>query len=158
MQFQPDGMSPEDLKRLLEAVPQLAIAPSGLVGVIAVAQVAEAAGVTIELLAIEVREAGALVTWRARADRAVGIMIPQVSISDDQGTAYRAFGGSGGGDEHTWSGEIALLPFPPAGVTLDIVIERLGGDEHMRMPGWTPNAPIPGPWRFTVPTHGIKRR
>ena len=102
MDFRPEGIPPEEFARLLEIVPQLAIPPSRLVGVVAVAQIAEVAGVTVELLAIEVREGGALITWRARADRAVGLLIPRVSVTDDQGTKYRALGESGGGDERSW--------------------------------------------------------
>jgi hypothetical protein len=158
MDYQPEGMPQEDLARLLEVVPQLGISPSRLVGVVAVAQVAEASGVTMEMIAIEVREAGALITWRARADRSIGILVPRVSITDDQKTEYRAFGDSGGGDERSWSGEIALMPPPPPGVTLTIEIESLGANERMRMPGWTPNDPVSGPWRFTVPTRDIQRR
>jgi hypothetical protein len=60
MDFQLEGVPPEELARLLEMVPQVAIPPSQLVGVVAVAQVAEASGVAVEMLAIEVREAGAL--------------------------------------------------------------------------------------------------
>ena len=158
MDFRPEGIPPEDLARLLEMVPQLAIPPSRLVGVVAVSQVAEVAGVTVELLAIEVREGGALITWRARADRAVGLLIPRVSITDDQGTEYRAFGESGGGDERCWSGEIAVIPPPPPGVTLTVDIASLGANEQMRMPGWMPMEPVSGPWTFTVPTRDIARR
>ena len=158
MDFQLEGVPPEELARLLEMVPQLAIPPSQLVGVVAVAHLAEASGVTVEMLAIGVREAGALITWRARADRRVGILIPRVSITDDQLTEYRAFGDRGGGDERSWSGEIALIPAPPPGVTLHIEIETLGANERMPMPGWTPNGPVSGPWRFTVPTRDIQRR
>jgi len=158
MDFQLDGVPPEELARLLERVPQLAIAPSRLVGVVAIAQVAEASGVTVEMLAIEVREAGALITWRARADRNVGILIPRLSITDDQNTEYRAFGESGCGDERSWSGEIAVIPPPPSGVTLQIEIETLGANERMHMLGRTPNEPVVGPWHFTVPTRDIAAR
>jgi hypothetical protein len=158
MDFKLEGVPPEEMARLLEMVPQLAIPPSRLVGVVAVAQVSEAAGVTVEVLAIEVREAGALITWRARADRSVGILIPRVSITDDQNTDYRTFGDSGGGDGRSWSGEIALIPSPPRGVTLQIEIESLGANERMGMPGWMPNEPVSGPWRFKVPTRDLRER
>lgn len=144
--------------RLLDIVPEMSIAPSPLVGVIAVAQVAEANGTSVELLAIEVREAGALIHWRARFDQGVGFLMPRVSMTDERSTAYRVFPAEGGGDEHSWAGSVAILPSPPTLATLTIVFESFGADERIRMPGYLPQEPILGPWRFTIETSEIRNR
>jgi hypothetical protein len=146
MNFDMEGMPPEAHKRLLEEMPEVGIAPSKLVGVIAVSKVVDAAGVTVEVLSVEVREAGALVHWRCRADRSIGLLMPKVSITDDRATTYRVGTAGGGGDERLWAGEIAVIPAPPSDAMLSIVIESFGADLRMRMPGWVPGEPVTGPW------------
>jgi hypothetical protein len=153
-----EGIPPEALKRLLEQMPELAIGPSRLVGVVAVGRVVETNGVTVEILSVEIREAGALVHWRSRADRTIGLLVPTVSISDDRGTEYRASTAHGGGDERSWVGDIAITPPPERGAVLSIGIETFGVDPRMRMPGWVPGEPVDGPWLFTVDTGDIRPR
>lgn len=118
MEFQMDGFPPDALRRLLEEMPGLAIAPSGLVGVVAVSKVVEDAGVSVEVLSVEVREAGALVHWRSRANRSIGFILAAVSITDDRGTVYQTSTATGGGNERSWTGELAVVPAPPDDATL----------------------------------------
>jgi hypothetical protein len=153
-----EGLPPEDLERLLREMPELAIAPSPLVGVVAVSGVIEIAGLSVEVLSLEVRQAGALIHWRSRADRSIGFLAPQVSITDDRGTKYRALEANGGGDERSWSGQIAIVPAPPDDAMLSVLIDAFGADPRMRMPGWIPGEPGPGPWRFAIDTRDIRRR
>jgi len=150
-------MPPEAVAKLLETMPELSVAPSALVGVVAVAQVAEAGGVTVELLSVEVREAGALVHWRARSERAIAMLVPQISISDDKSTAYRAHPAEGSGDERSWTGSLAVLPTLPLGTMLTIVFESFGADERIQMPGYIAAEPIAGPWRFAIDTSDIRK-
>lgn len=158
MDFHMQGMPPEAIQRLLEEMPNLAIEASGLVGVVAIAQVVEAEGVQVEVLSVEVREAGALIHWRCRAGRPVGFLVPRVAVSDDRGTAYRVASASGGGDAQSWAGEIALTPAPPADVSLSVTFESFGADPGMAMPGWTPPHPVEGTWQFSLSTRVIRRR
>ena len=153
-----EGIPPEDLERLLREMPELAIAPSSLVGVVAVSRVVELAGLSVEILSLEVRQAGALIHWRCRADQSIGFLAPQVSITDDRATRYRTLEAGGGGDDRSWSGQIAVVPAPPDDAMLSIVIEAFGADPRMRMPGWVPGEPVPGPWRFAIDTRDITRR
>jgi len=153
-----DGLPPDALRRLVEEMPGLAIAPSGLVGVVAVSKVVEDAGVAVEVLSVEVREAGALLHWRSRANRSIGFFLAAVSITDDRGTAYQTSTASGGGDERSWAGEMAVIPAPPDDAMLTIVITSFGADPDLRMPGWTPLEPVEGHWKFVVDTRDIRRR
>jgi hypothetical protein len=114
--------------------------------------VVEAEGIQVEMLSVEVREAGALIHWRCRADRPVGLLVPRVSVSDDRGTGYRVSSASGGGDSQSWAGEIALTPAPPADASLSVTFESFGTDPGMAIPGWTPPQPVEGTWRFSVST------
>lgn len=158
MDFMFEGTPPEELAKLLEMMPELRIAPSPLVGVVPVAQVEAVNGLTIEMLALEVREAGAFASWRALADRSFGFLQPHVSITDDLGTEYRALAGNGGGNERSWAGEIAMTPAPPAGAILTIVVDGFGPDERIPLLGRVPPAPVTGPWRFAIETRDIRRR
>ena len=153
-----EGMPDEVRRRLMDMVPQMEIAPSALVGVIAVAQVAEGNGVSVELLSIEVREAGALIHWRDRFDKGGGPLMPRVSMTDDRSTAYRVLLADGGGDEHSWAGSLAVVPSPTASSKLVIEFESFGADERMRMPGYIPQEPMFGPWRFAIDASDIRKR
>jgi hypothetical protein len=153
-----EGIPPEELERLLKEMPELAIAPSPLVGVVAVAGVVEIAGLSVEVLSLELRQAGALIHWRCRADRSIGYLVPRASITDQNGTKYRTSEANGGGDERSWSGEIALVPAPPEDAMLSLVIEAFGADTRMRMPGWVRGEPVAGPWTFAIDTRDIRRR
>jgi hypothetical protein len=153
-----EGIPPDALRRLLEEMPELAIAPSGLRGVVAVGAVSEVAGIAVEMLSLEVRELGALLHWRCRADRASGFLMPDVSVADDRATQYRLSHAHGGGDERHWAGEIAITPPPPAGAMLSITIKSFGVDPRMRMPGWVPGEPVEGPWDFRIDTSNLRPR
>jgi hypothetical protein len=158
LDFDLEGMPEEARNKLFAMMPELLIAPSPLHGVVAVAQVAETGGITVELLSIEVREAGALLHWRARSDQPIGFLMPQVSASDQHSTPYRVLPADGGGDERSWAGSLALLPTPPSLAMLSVVFESFGADERMRMPGYVPREPIVGPWQFSVDTSDIAER
>lgn len=156
MDFVPDSVPPEQWARILEDMPWLDIPSTPLVGVVGVGTTAEAQGVTVELLAIEIREGGAVVHWRARASREVGLLMPDVTVADDRSTNYRVAPAQGGGGGRDWSGETMFLPAPPTDATLTIEVSSFGPPFGMPpMPGYTPLPPVAGPWRFEVPITGM---
>ena len=134
----------------MEEMPWLSIVPSPLVRVIPIGQTVEAAGVTVELLAIEVRERGAVLYWRARADRELPLQVAEVSVVDDHGTAYRVDPGGGGGNFRSWEGQTFARPAPPADARLTIVLDTFRQDPRTLMTGGPPMGPVHGPWRFDV--------
>lgn len=158
MEFQMDGLPSEAIQRLLDEMPSLAIAPSALVGVIPVAKVVDASGISVEVLSVEVREAGALIHWRCRADRAIGLLMPSATVTDDRSTNYRVSTANGGGDDRSWAGEIAITPAPPSTCLLSIAFSSFGADPQMKMPGWIAGPPVDGPWTFDVATSDIRAR
>ena len=126
------------------------IGPSPLVGVVPVAMTVDTAGVIVDLLAIEVRELGAILYWRARSSREVLLLSAKVSMSDDRGTPYRVTEAGGGGDGHTWQGQTFALPAPPRRARLGVVLESFGPSADMPLPPHLPTERVPGPWSFEV--------
>jgi hypothetical protein len=113
-----------------------------------VLQTVEAAGLSVQLVAIEEHEAGLSMTVDVRAG--LGAYPPasmaRVSLTDDVGTAYRASAQGQGG----WPGRMryqvtAIPPLPPTATRLDIAIDRFV-DPFM---GSRDRAV--GPWAFSVP-------
>jgi hypothetical protein len=97
------------------------IAASPLVRVIGLGQVTVDAGISVELIALEIRGAGSILFWRARpeAPRMLGQL--RCTVHDDAGTPYEAMPVSWSSDERASRGEIALTPGPrPEATTLQI--------------------------------------
>jgi hypothetical protein len=123
---------------------------SPIVRVLAVGQVVEAAGITVELLAIEVRETGALLYWRAHPPQNIVLMDAIVSMSDDAGSLYHVRPAQSSGSALRWEGQSLVIPAPPAGARIDIVLERFGGPSGRPIALDIPEQPIHGRWRFEV--------
>lgn len=107
-----------------------------------------AAGVTIELIALEIRDDGCVATLVAHTRPPTGQVghFVVLNVSDDAGTAYFASGGSSGsaGSEASRH-EIRFAPAPPANTrTLTIEIEAFSD------PFLGPLTELRGPWVFTV--------
>jgi hypothetical protein len=126
------------------------IPQSPLVDVVGVARNVVAAGLTVELLAIERRAQGAVLYWRARSDREGMLLSADVSISDDRDTPYHVIRGNGGGDSHAWEGQTIVLPAPPAGARLMITILSFGPNDQMPMLPDFPTEHVTGPWTFEI--------
>jgi hypothetical protein len=125
--------------------------PQGvLVQVVGIGRTVVAAELTVDLLAIEIREQGAVIYWRARSTRAGLLLSADVSISDDLGTAYHVIPGGGSGDSHAWEGQTLVLPPPPAAMHITITLQSFGPDDHMPLPSHLPAERVPGPWVFDV--------
>ncbi len=117
--------------------------------VIGVGQVVEASGVSVELLVIEIREAGALLYLRARPVDGVRFLTAAVSVSDQSGTAYRTLDAGSHGSALHWAGQSVVMPAPPPGSRLHIEILSFGWPRDY--PEERRGATVVGPWRFDMP-------
>jgi hypothetical protein len=109
----PEDLTPEMLERLREFVPQLEVNAGPLRRVIPIAQAVEVSGTRVELIAMEIREAGAIVYWKAFTSEASLIGPIQADVSDDRGTVYRTHSMEYGGSDTMWKGELVVTPAPP---------------------------------------------
>jgi hypothetical protein len=151
LDFLPESIPPEHWAKLLDEMPGLAIPSSPLIRVVAIGQSVETQGVTVDLIAMEVRQAGAVLYWRALASRDVPMLMADVSLSDDQGTSYRVMPAGSGSGGHEWQGQTYVVPAPPTNANLAIVLDSFGPHGQMPMPGYIAMDPVRGPWRFEVP-------
>jgi hypothetical protein len=151
MDFLPDSIPPEAWQRLLEDMPWLAIPTGPLVKVLAVGQTTEVKGVRVELLAVEVRETGAVLHWRARAGQDLALVMPDVAIRDDKSTDYRVAPSEGGGGGRDWHGQTMFMPSPPPSSTVLVEVRSFGPPPGMPpMPGYAALPAIEGPWGFQI--------
>ena len=107
-----------------------------------------AAGLTLQLLDVEVREAGLALNL----DMAVGpgVLMPpsmaRVSITDDAGTAYRTSAQSQGGSPSRVRVQVVAIPSPPTGArSLTVRV-----NEFLDPPFPHMGRPVAGPWTFSV--------
>lgn len=116
--------------------------------VIPIGEAVTAGGARVELVALEVREDGAIVTAVAHTRPPVGQAghLMEVTVSDDAGTPYVASGqASGGSGPGATRHEIRISPAPPEGArTLTLRIEAFldpfpGVADQLR-----------GPWEFRI--------
>jgi len=118
--------------------------------VIPLGDAVEAGGTRVELVALEIREDGAIATLVAHTRPPGGPVghFVEVTVSDDAGTAYVASGqGSGGANPGTSRHEIRFAPAPPEGTrTLTLRIEAFM--DPFPFPGRA--IQLRGPWEFRV--------
>ena len=149
-----DPMSAEDAELIELAEYFVNVHTSRLVRVVAIGKQVEADGIRVELIALEVREAGAVLYWRAFAavDGILGLAV--IEVSDDLGGEYRVFLGGGGGGERAWNGETNVVPAPMTGAS--ILRVNVTGFEGLP-PGFPGAAQVrsnEGPWVFEIPLAG----
>ncbi|MBI3750176.1 MAG: hypothetical protein HY263_00755 [Chloroflexi bacterium] len=121
-----------------------------MIQVVGVGATVVAAELTVDLLAVEVREQGAVIYWRARSAREAILLSADVSVVDDRGTSYHVIPGGGSGNAEAWEGQTHLLPVPPVGARLTITLTSFGPSDHMPLPMRVPTDRIFGPWLFEV--------
>ena len=118
--------------------------------VIPLGDAVEAGGARVELVALEIREDGAIATLVAHTRPPVGPVghFVEVAVSDDAGTAYVASGqGSGGSSPGTSRHEIRFAPAPPESArTLTLRLEAFM--DPFPLPGRA--VQLRGPWEFRV--------
>lgn len=108
---------------------------------------AEAGGLDVELVTVEVHEAGLSLTLdvASRPGTLPPASMARVSVSDDAGTGYRASAQGQGGFPGRMRYAVTAIPTPPPAATrLEITIERFLDP----FPGGRQQAS--GPWRFSV--------
>jgi len=150
-----DPMSAEEAELLELAEYLINVHLSPLVRVVAIGQQVEADGIRVELIALEVREAGAVLYWRAFAtdDRILGLAV--IEVSDDIGGEYRVFLGGGGGGERAWNGETNVVPAPTTGASmLRVQVTGFEGFPPSGFPGAAQVRANEGPWVFEIPLAG----
>lgn len=124
--------SADELAEMVQQLERLeAIRRSPLIRVIGVGATLEDTGVTVEFLAIELRDAGGRATYRVHANAAYRgdpapeppwRSRPQQRVVDDVGTEYAtglsSWGGWGGGEDYSESAvDFVFTPAPPATAT-----------------------------------------
>ena len=145
-----DSASPGLLQQFGNAITRVADVDAGaLTAVLPIAAEATANGVRVEAIAAELRTDGGIVSLVAHTRPPVASPghFAEVHVTDDAGTEYvAAVQGSGGSSPSTARYELRLSPAPPPAATeLTIRITRFL-DPFPE----TPNAPVDGPWSFTV--------
>ena len=108
---------------------------------------AEAGGLDVQLVTVEVHEAGLSITLEvaSRPGALPPASMARLAVSDDAGTTYRAAGQGQGGFPGRMRYAVTAIPVPPSAATrLDITIERFFDP----FPGGREQAS--GPWRFSV--------
>lgn len=136
----------------MEIHPSVQVILSPLNRVIGVGRMVEARGIPVELLAIEVRAAGAIVYWRATTVDDQVLWAADVALSDDQGTTYRSLDGASEGDRVRWAGHSVHTPAPPVGARLHVELVAFGPQADHEVPRGLSKQQIAGPWVFDVAT------
>jgi len=128
------------------------IGASPLRRVVGIGQVAGDAGVSVELIALEIRGAGCVLYWKAHPDQERPLGEPQFLVSDDAGTDYgvRPAGRTGNGRE--MKGEILVVPAPPnEATTMRIDLSRFAA---RRLPPSMGIEEVRGTWHFEFAIRG----
>lgn len=113
MDFVPDPRSPEDYARFMElATGYVELSNSPLVRVIGIGQQAQDAGIRVELIAMEVRQLGAILSWKAYTVEEGLLGEAAVTVIVDQGHSYEVLPMSSGGGGYQWKGETGIRPAP----------------------------------------------
>jgi hypothetical protein len=85
--------------------------------VVAIGRVATHPGVSLELIALEIRSAGCLLHWKAAFNGQPLRVGPELAVQDDVGTRYEAQPLSWSRSGRDARGQITIVPAPPASAT-----------------------------------------
>ncbi|HEV2005598.1 MAG TPA: hypothetical protein VGQ85_03210 [Candidatus Limnocylindrales bacterium] len=107
-----------------------------------------AAGLTLQLLDVELHEAGLALNLDMEVGH--GVLMPpsmaRVSITDEAGTAFRASAHSQGGSPTRVRVQVVAIPVPPTG-TRNLIV-RIA--EFVDPPFPHMGRPVAGPWTFAI--------
>lgn len=120
--------------------------------VIAVGRTVESGGIAVELISVEIRKAGALISWRAKPIGDLLLLDADVRVSGGDATAYTSLAAGHEGSSLQWSGQSFFAPSPPVGTRLTISILSFGPPIDHEVPRGLSRQHIHGPWQFTVDT------
>ena len=155
----PGDMSPQDRDKFSDRWnTYLELSGSPLVRVVGLGRQAEGAGLRVELIALEIREVGAILYWKAYSSAEQMLGNPVIEVSDEVGGEYAVFSGSAGGGGYEWKGETNITPAPqPHAGTLRVTVhwfEAFGHDipefakQVADLARFGKPSPVEGPWVF----------
>lgn len=115
MEAVPSSMFPDvDTAEMLDVAMDLGeVHLSPLVRVIGIGQGVKSSDVLVELIALEIRESGALLHWRTETAEDGLPGQPDITVADDAGTTYNVFPESVSGGGREARGEARITPRPP---------------------------------------------
>jgi hypothetical protein len=143
----PGPLPVEEARRAYElSVAYSDVAAGRLRQVVGIGMAATDAGVVLELIALEIRDAGSILYWKARPDPERALGQPRLTVRDTAGTDYVVRPAGASSTERETKGEIVIMPGPPEAAVLHVEVT---GFEERRFP-W-PAAEWPGSWRFEIP-------
>ena len=148
----PAPLSVDEANRTLELSRwYVDIGASPLRRVIGIGQVAHDAGISVELIALEIREAGCVLYWKAHSGQERPLGEPQLVVSDDAGTEYGVGPGGWAGSGREMKGEALVVPGPPEeAVTMRV---ELTGFTARRFPPMG-TKDVRGAWHFAFAVRG----
>lgn len=142
---------PDSVAEMHERMDVLAVDLGPIHSIVPVLSTVEAAGLEVQLLVVELHEAGASIAFgvRARPGEFPPPSMVDVTVSDHRGTPYRALGQMQGGGPGRLRYEVTVIPAIPKvsrrlSVQIDRFLDPFGGARR------TPA----GPWVFDVPLAG----
>jgi Clp amino terminal domain, pathogenicity island component len=121
------------------------VATGPLRHVVGIGMAAADAGVVLELIALEIRDAGSILYWKARADPERPLGQPRLTVRDTAGADYVARPAGASSTEREAKGEILITPAPPQAAVLIVEVTAF---EERRFP-WQA-AERPGSWQFQI--------
>ena len=132
-------------------MPEFPVETEHVTRVIPVGYVAELRGVRVIVLALEIYETAAVLSWRAaaadRRPRPFGQ--PAVTVQDDHGQAYHVHVANWSGSEFGIRGEFYVLPCPsPEARLLTVAFQSFSADRRMMID--RNGADLIGPWTLNV--------
>jgi hypothetical protein len=138
------------LAQMRELTDVLAVDLGPIDSILPVLSTVEADGLEVQLLAIEMHEAGATLGLDVRARPGALPPLPMVScsVTDDVGTQYRAFGQGQGGGPGPMRYEVAVIPAVPMlsrhlSVRIDGFIDPFQGARRTPAGPWVFNVALP---------------
>jgi Clp amino terminal domain, pathogenicity island component len=148
-------MDPDDAAQTgRAAMADFEVGVSRLIRVIGIGLVVEASEVLVEMIALEIREAGAVLLWRAQTETERLLGAADLTIADDLGTAYDVFPASWSSGGRESRGETRFTPAPLRDArTLIVEVRSFGRIEWMPTPSplGLASDEVVGSWRFEVP-------
>jgi hypothetical protein len=141
-------------RELMERMQELERSP--LVRVVGIGESVETEGVTVDFLALELRQKGGVITLRATGgpvakDRGA-LLWPKLTVADDVGTEFVVVPGGAGGGEGSMQYDLRFAPSPPAAARIiELAILSFSPTEMPFGSAAEPDAAgTPAPWHVTV--------
>ena len=142
----PGPLPVEEARRAYElSVAYSDVAAGRLRQVVGIGMAVTDADVVLELIALEIRDAGSVLYWKARPDPERPLGQPRLTVRDTAGTDYVARPAGASSSEREAKGEILITPAPPEAAVLIVEVTAF---EERRFP-WQA-AEWPGSWQFEI--------